>query len=121
MRHKIKMPSATRKYCDFPECSSGPLDNNHLPTPYVMPADLRTREEVFEDMRQHVETAHKLRIRMTEAEAKKIEMEAKKLKFEVRKMEVENAKAIADRPAQQQVGPTEPSQKIFTDKRDSIP
>ena len=47
------MPNASRKYCDYPQCSSGPLDANHLPTPYVTPADLRTREEVSEDMKQH--------------------------------------------------------------------
>ena len=95
------MPSATRKLCDFPGCLSCPLDSNHLPTPYVTPADLRTREEVSEDLRQHVETAHTLQIRLAEVESKKLEIETKKLEMEVRKMEVENAQAIADRPAQQ--------------------
>ena len=98
MRLQDKMPNASRKYCDYPQCASGPLDANHLPTPYVTPADLRTREEVSEDMKQHVETAHELSIRKDEAEAKKLEMEAKKLEFEVRKMEVELARSQADRP-----------------------
>ena len=55
------MPNASRKICDYPDCSAGPLDANHLPRPYVTPAELRTREEVSEDLRQHVETAHTLR------------------------------------------------------------
>ena len=68
------MPNATRKICDYPGCALGPLDANHLPTPYVTPVDLRTREEVTEDLKQHVETAHQLQIRLAEAESKKLEM-----------------------------------------------
>ena len=90
------MPNAGRKLCDHPGCASGPLDANHLPTPYVTPADLRTREEVSDDLKLHIETAHTLSIRMAEAEAKKLEMEAKKLEMEVRKLEVEAAAAARD-------------------------
>ena len=74
------MPNTSRKICDFPGCASGPIDANNLSTPYVTPADLRTREEVSADINQHVETAHTLRIRMAEANAKKMEMEAKSLR-----------------------------------------
>ena len=57
------MPNATRKVCDFPNCTGGPPDENQLPTPYVTAADLRTREEVSADMDSHVNVAHQLIIR----------------------------------------------------------
>ena len=73
------MPNASRKICEFPGCSSGPVDANQLPTPFITPAYLRTYEEVTEELRLHVETAHTILLRMADAEAKKLEMEARKL------------------------------------------
>ena len=120
------MPSATRKFCDFPGCSSGPPDENLTPTPYVTPQELRTREEVSEDLRNHVETAHTLRIRLAEADAKRIEMEAPKLEMEVRKIEADTARALAECEPQQPTEQAEhqhhqPVSRGFIDKRDLIP
>ena len=73
------MPDANRKCCDFPGCTRGPLDANQQPTPYVTPTGLRTRDEVNGDLKQHVDTAHMLPMRLAEAESRKLDMEARKI------------------------------------------
>lgn len=65
------MPNTTQKFCDFPGCTSGQPDANDMPTPYVTPPGLPTREEVAVDLRQHVETAHMLQIGLAEVEGEK--------------------------------------------------
>ena len=96
------MPNASRRLCDFPGCTSGLPDANQLPTPYLTNAELRTREEVSEDLRLHIETAHKLLIRQAEAQAKALEMEARKIEMEARKYEAETARILANREPQLQ-------------------
>ena len=96
------MPNATRKFCDFPSCTSRQPDANDTPTPYVTPFGLPTREDVAEDLGQHVETAHMLQIRLAEADAKKLEMEANKLEMESQKIKAETARSAAERDPQQQ-------------------
>ena len=73
------------------------MDANQLPTPFITSVDLRTREEVSEEMRNHMEIAHMLQIKLAEAEAKKIEMELRKIEMEARKIEAETAAGIAER------------------------
>ena len=77
------MPNATRKLCDYPNCNHGPPDANQLPTPFITSVDLRTRGEVSDELKQHVEVAHMLIIRQEEAVAKRIEMEAEKMMSKV--------------------------------------
>lgn len=113
------MPNATRKVCDYPTCTRGPLDANGIATPYVTPTGLQTREDVNEDLRVHVDTAHLLPIRLAEAETKKIEAEA-------RRIEAEAARNLSTRePAPQptpQTTSTETSApRQFTEKRDTLP
>ena len=111
------MPDAARKVCDFPNCSRGPPDANSQPTPYVTPTGLRTREDVNEDLKQHVDTAHLLPIRLAEAESRKLEMEA-------RKIEAEAARNISLREPTQHVPqevPTVPTARPFSEKRDVLP
>ena len=123
------MPNASRRLCDFPGCASGIPDANQLPTPYLTSAELRTREEVSEDLRLHIETAHMLTIRQAEAQAKALEMEARKIEMEARKYEAETARIlanrepqlIADESRQTPSAQPAPSSRPFTDKRDSIP
>ena len=98
------MPNATRKICDFPGCSSGPPDANQLPTPFVTAADLRTREEVNEEMNKHVETAHMLAVRLAEANAKQLEMTARKIEMEAKKYELETARMQLERDDQASTG-----------------
>ena len=98
------MPNATRKICDVPGCSSGPPDANQLPTPFVTAADLRTREEVNEEMNKHVEHAHMLTIRLAEANAKQLEMTARKLEMEAKKYELETARMQMERDDQPRTG-----------------
>lgn len=118
------MPNATRTFCDYPGCVSGQPDANDTPTTSVTPPGLPTREEVAEDLRQHVVMAHILQIRLAEANAKQMEMEAKKLKMESQKIEAETARRLAEREPQQ-LPPQNEQQQLpprgFLDKRDSIP
>ena len=73
------MPPASRKTCDYPFCDKGPPDDRiGSPTPYITPDGLTTRQEVNEDLKFHVDTAHMMVIRFNEWEAKRIDAEARK-------------------------------------------
>ena len=114
------MPNATRKVCDYPNCTRGPLDANQLPTPYITPPDLQRREEVSEDLRVHVDSAHMMPIKMAEAEFKKIEAEARRIEARAREIEAETAREVASRDPQPQNNAPETNRNV-TEKRNPLP
>ena len=105
------MPNATRRSCDYPGCDAGPPDANNIHRPYVTHPDNVRREEVTEDLKQLVEMAHLLPIRLEEAASCKIEAEANKILAEAQRLTTS-----LDPPAQI---PSEA--RRYKDKRDSIP
>ena len=109
------MPNATRKICDFPGCTRGPLDANEEPTPYITPAGLQQREEVNADLREHLNMAHELPLKHAESEVKK-------LAAETAKIEAENQRILLQRdPAEAQQQQPLPQQPQQLDRRDKIP
>ena len=121
------MPPATRKQCDYPTCDRGPIDDNTgNQMPYITPVGIQTREEVNEELRQHVETAHLLPIRLNESA--RIDAEARRQEALARTVEAEAARNLSTRDPtppvhQQQQIPTAarlPTEKIATLPKPSI-
>ena len=118
MRDYSIMPNATRRSCDYPGCDAGPPDANNIHRPYVTHPDNVRREEVTEDLKQLVEMAHLLPIRLEEAASCKIEAEANKILAEAQRLT-----ASRDPPAQVPRSDNEqPSEaRRYKEKIDSIP
>ena len=76
------MPPAARKVCDFPGCNRGPPDGDDNPTAYITPPDLQRREEVVADLREHVNMAHELPLKLVETDVKKLATETAKIEAE---------------------------------------
>ena len=113
------MAPATRKVCDFPGCDAGEPDGDDCPQPYATPSNLQTRDEVSQDLREHVFRAHELPLRVSEAAVNK-------LKAETGKIQAETARVVADRPAPAPVQVQAPQYSEHTtprmqDRRDKIP
>ena len=119
----VIMPNATRWVCDFPDCNKGEPDSDGNPTPYATPAGLHTRDEVSQDLSDHVFWAHELPLRHSEAAVQKV-------KADTAKIEAETAQLVANRPVPepvvQQAAPQQASQgpghgRGQGDRRDRIP
>ena len=85
------MAPATPKLCQVPGCEDGELDEMDQPTPYSTPADLPTRKDVEDDMKNHIYQAHTLPMEIEKLAVSKLEMEAKKLEAEAAKILAEKA------------------------------
>ena len=90
------MPNASRKLCDFPNCNYGPPAEDESPTPYVTPADLRTREEVSADLDRHILMAHTLPLQQEQARAQILQAEAAKINAEANKIREERGPPAQD-------------------------
>ena len=113
------MPNATRRVCDFPECSKGEPDPDGTPTPYATPVGLHTKDEVSQDLCDHVFRAHELPLRHAEAAVAKV-------KADTEKIQAETARVVADSPAPEAQRPAAPSPAVGPapsqgDRRDRIP
>ena len=113
------MPNATRQVRDFPECSKGEPDDDGSATPYATPAGLQTKDEISQDLRDHVFRAHKLPLRHAEAAVQKV-------KADTEKIQAKTVRTVANRsapePVQQRVAPPLPHQgHVQRDRRDRIP
>merc|ERR1712059_65973 len=62
------MPTAQRKRCDFPGCSSGEQDLDGNSGPYITPEGLALRAEVTADLLQHIKIAHELPLQLLQAQ-----------------------------------------------------
>ena len=107
------MPAAARKRCDFPGCDRGLQTPEGEPDCYVTPEGLPTRAEVIQDLKEHVEMAHVLPMRMLEAEEKKLLASAALVKAEADKLR-------AERPVDQQPSPA-PATSGSGPKTEKIP
>ena len=94
------MPNATRKICNFPNCSYGDPDDDGNLTPYVTPPDLQRRDEVTSDLKDHVFMAHELPLRHEEIATARITAETAQIQ----------AQNDARQPVQQQ--PPAPQQPL---------
>ena len=115
------MPNASRRTCDYPGCDSGPPDANNLRGPYVTSLDNVRREEVTDDLKNHVEMAHLLPIRLEEAATKKIEAEANKLLAEAQRIQADREPVVQQPQAGAGHPPPDTAQRRFNEKRDVIP
>ena len=61
------MPPPPRRLCEFPGCEAGPPDDNGVRGPYLTHEDNTRREEVVEDLKQHVKMLHELPIHTQQA------------------------------------------------------
>ena len=83
------MPAAARKRCNFPACDRGMPDEDGNPDCYTTPEGLQTRDQVSADLKEHVDMAHLMPIRMLEAEEKKLQAQANLVKAEADKLRAE--------------------------------
>ena len=116
------MPNATRKLCNYPDCTFGEPDDDGNPTLYVTPADLQRRDEVTADLKDHVFMAHELPLRHSESATNKIMAEATKLREEAAKINAETAARAPPQPQQQHL-PQAQQQPVLQQKQkgDRIP
>ena len=122
------MPPAARKACDYPGCNLGPPDDQGVRGPYLTSLDKTKRDEVVEDLKNHMEMTHLLPIRLAEDETKKMEARANALLAEAKKLEEENIANRVNQTLEDEIDP-DPQQhtqhtsaaRKFNDKRDHIP
>ena len=110
------MPPARCQMCDYPGCRGGPPDDNVIPTPYITEEGLPKREEVAQDLKEHLRRAHELPLQAAQQEVEKLKAEADKLRSEAEKLR-------AERPAGEQVqvqGQGQGSREVVN-KRATIP
>ena len=130
------MPPASRKLCDYPGCTSGPLNADQQPTPFITSEDNTKKEEVSEELKNHMERAHLLPIRLAENATKAREVEALVIQANATLIREETAKLRAQQQLSEPSSPTEhdrpsslagstsasnASRKQSQDKRDSLP
>ena len=110
------MAPAARKTCDFPGCSKGGTDGSGNPLLYMTDEGIPTREEVKQDLKEHVKMAHELPLKHKEAAAEELRAEAEKIRAEA-------AKLVAERPdGHQGAGVSgSGSTRAIVDKRAAIP
>ena len=67
------MPVASRRQCEFPRCTSGPVpEGSDTPGPYMSHTDCTTRQEVTEDINNHVNMVHTLPLKHFEAQTERM-------------------------------------------------
>lgn len=117
-RSTTTMPPAFCRTCDYPGCKSGPEDHNNIRRPFITSEDNRWREELTEDIKQHVEMAHMIPIRLEDAATKKIEAKACKVEAKASRILVSRKPNLVQQTDQQQ-----PSiqTRTFQHKRGTIP
>ena len=84
------MPPAARKRCDILGCDRGPPTADGQPDCYTTPEGLATHELVKADPKEHVEMAHILPIKATEAKEKRLLTRATLVKAEADKIRAEH-------------------------------
>ena len=89
------MPYATRKVCPFPGCAHGAPDDDGNPQPFMTPEGIATRQEVNEELKDHVHMAHELILEHKKLEVGKINAEATKIQAEAAKLAAEQGPAVA--------------------------
>ena len=92
------MAPATRKVCDYPGCTSGPLVEGQ-PSPFITSAELQLHAEVAEELKLHTETAHILPIKAREAQVAVINAEAAKIREEAGKIRAQNESSRSSSPS----------------------
>ena len=91
------MPTPARRMCEYPGCEGGPPDDDGVRGPYWTHEDNVRREEVIDDLKQHVKMVHELPIHTKQAATEALK-----------------AATSANLQSQQ-------PQQTFHQKRDSIP
>ena len=114
------MPAATRRVCDFPDCTNGEPDEDGNPTLYVTAEGLATRQDVSTDLTNHVFRAHELPLRHSEAVVAKLVAETEKVK-------AETAQVLTERAVDEPAAPVAPQPVLAQpghgnmDRRDRMP
>ena len=126
------MPPPSQKRCDYPGCSYGTPGENGEATPFFTSDSNTKKEEVIEELKNHVEMAHLLPIRLAEDRTKALENQAQLVQAEANKLREETAHLLATQSsvAGSDSGSTTPSvqqssdnsaARPFIDKRDALP
>ena len=85
------MPPPNKKRCDYPGCTSG-IPNDDGPTPFETSDDNTARAEVTEELKNHIEVANLLPIKLEEQKAKTAEANAKSREADAKVIEAEAKK-----------------------------
>ena len=115
------MPTASRRACEYPGCTSGPPGEGGVNGPYLSHEDCSTKAEVTEDIKNHVEMAHRLPMQVQQNAANLIGQETARIKAQTEQLKVQNASNDDLDGVDDSTDTTQSNRSRFTNKRDSIP